>query len=79
MFRFVYFVIKDVILCVSLAASGDIDGLEIWILAGADLNKPGYDGKTAVQVVGLRKTCSVSKSTFRLQNRISLFLFSVTG
>ncbi|XP_013868777.1 60 kDa lysophospholipase [Austrofundulus limnaeus] len=34
----------------SLAASGDIDGLEIWILAGADLNKPGYDGKTADQV-----------------------------
>ncbi|KAF3701236.1 60 kDa lysophospholipase [Channa argus] len=35
----------------SLAASGDMEGLEIWSLAGADLNKPGYDGKTAIQVV----------------------------
>ncbi|KAK2826089.1 hypothetical protein Q5P01_020303 [Channa striata] len=34
----------------SLAASGDLEGLEIWSLAGADLNKPGYDGKTAIQV-----------------------------
>uniref|UniRef100_A0A8C8DV52 asparaginase n=1 Tax=Oryzias sinensis TaxID=183150 RepID=A0A8C8DV52_9TELE len=35
----------------SLAASGDLDGLEIWCLAGADLNRPGYDGKIAVEVV----------------------------
>ncbi|XP_053701162.1 60 kDa lysophospholipase isoform X1 [Synchiropus splendidus] len=34
----------------SLAASGDLEGLEIWCLAGADLNKPGYDGQTAIQV-----------------------------
>uniref|UniRef100_A0A3P9KFT6 asparaginase n=1 Tax=Oryzias latipes TaxID=8090 RepID=A0A3P9KFT6_ORYLA len=34
----------------SLAASGDLDGLEIWCLAGADLNRPGYDGKIAVEV-----------------------------
>ncbi|XP_070836188.1 60 kDa lysophospholipase isoform X2 [Chaetodon trifascialis] len=34
----------------SLAASGDMDGLEIWSLAGADLSKPGYDGQTALQV-----------------------------
>ncbi|XP_041809759.1 60 kDa lysophospholipase [Chelmon rostratus] len=34
----------------SLAASGDLDGLEIWSLAGADLSKPGYDGQTAIQV-----------------------------
>uniref|UniRef100_A0A1A7XH10 asparaginase n=1 Tax=Iconisemion striatum TaxID=60296 RepID=A0A1A7XH10_9TELE len=34
----------------SLAASGDVEGLEIWILAGADLSEPGYDGKTAIQV-----------------------------
>uniref|UniRef100_A0A3P8UE02 asparaginase n=1 Tax=Amphiprion percula TaxID=161767 RepID=A0A3P8UE02_AMPPE len=34
----------------SLAASGDLDGLEIWSIAGADLNKPGYDGQTAIQV-----------------------------
>ncbi|KAM9356226.1 60 kDa lysophospholipase isoform 2-T2 [Pholidichthys leucotaenia] len=34
----------------SLAASGDLEGLEIWSLAGADLNEPGYDGQTAIQV-----------------------------
>ncbi|KAK7904727.1 hypothetical protein WMY93_017334 [Mugilogobius chulae] len=34
----------------SLAASGDLEGLEIWSLAGADLTKPGYDGQNAVQV-----------------------------
>ncbi|XP_071402723.1 60 kDa lysophospholipase isoform X1 [Centroberyx affinis] len=34
----------------SLAASGDLEGLEIWSLAGADLNKPGYDGQTAIGV-----------------------------
>ncbi|XP_069571043.1 60 kDa lysophospholipase [Brachyistius frenatus] len=34
----------------SLAASGDLDGLEIWSLAGADLNIPGYNGQTAIQV-----------------------------
>jgi len=41
----------------SLAASGDLEGLEIWSLAGADLTKPGYDGQTAAQVaVALGKT-----------------------
>ncbi|CAL9687023.1 unnamed protein product [Knipowitschia caucasica] len=34
----------------SLAVSGDLEGLEIWSLAGADLNKPGYDGQNAIQV-----------------------------
>lgn len=42
------------VLCVSLAASGDLDGLEIWNFAGADFTKPGYDGRTAVDVVGSR-------------------------
>ncbi|XP_031615471.2 60 kDa lysophospholipase isoform X4 [Oreochromis aureus] len=37
----------------SLAANGDMDGLEIWSLAGADLNQPGYDGQTAIQVSGV--------------------------
>ncbi|KAA8582228.1 hypothetical protein FQN60_008968 [Etheostoma spectabile] len=32
----------------SLAANADLDGLEIWSLAGADLNKPGYDGQAAI-------------------------------
>ncbi|XP_026159314.1 60 kDa lysophospholipase isoform X2 [Mastacembelus armatus] len=43
----------------SLAASGDVEGLEIWKLAGVDLNKRGYDGKTAIQVaraVGNKET-----------------------
>lgn len=35
----------------SLAAIGDLEGLEIWSLAGADLSKPGYDGQTVIQVV----------------------------
>lgn len=34
----------------SLAASGDLEGLEMWSLAGSDLNKPGYDGQNAIQV-----------------------------
>ncbi|XP_030213255.1 60 kDa lysophospholipase [Gadus morhua] len=34
----------------SLAANGDLDGLQIWHLAGADLTTPGYDGKTALSV-----------------------------
>lgn len=34
----------------SLAASGDLEGLEIWSLAGAIMTKPGYDGQTAIQV-----------------------------
>lgn len=45
----------------SLAASGDLEGLEIWSLAGADMNKPGYDGQTAVQVVGSRDTYSTTQ------------------
>nr|XP_020446656.1 60 kDa lysophospholipase isoform X2 [Monopterus albus] len=43
----------------SLAASGDLEGLEIWGLAGADLSTPGYDGQTAIQVaqaVGKKET-----------------------
>ncbi|XP_035023926.1 60 kDa lysophospholipase isoform X3 [Hippoglossus stenolepis] len=34
----------------SLASISDLEGLEIWSLAGADLTKPGYDGQTALQV-----------------------------
>ncbi|XP_059912202.1 60 kDa lysophospholipase-like [Gadus macrocephalus] len=34
----------------SLAAHGDLDGLRIWHVAGADLNAPGYDGQTALSV-----------------------------
>ncbi|CAJ1073660.1 kDa lysophospholipase isoform X3 [Xyrichtys novacula] len=34
----------------SMAVSGDLEGLEIWSLAGADLKKTGYDGRNAIQV-----------------------------
>uniref|UniRef100_A0A6Q2Z2W1 asparaginase n=1 Tax=Esox lucius TaxID=8010 RepID=A0A6Q2Z2W1_ESOLU len=34
----------------SLAASADIEGLEMWHLAGGDLHMPGYDGQMPVKV-----------------------------
>ncbi|XP_059375530.1 60 kDa lysophospholipase-like [Carassius carassius] len=34
----------------SLAASGDLEGLKIWQLAGVNLNKASYDGKTPLYV-----------------------------
>ncbi|XP_053553076.1 60 kDa lysophospholipase [Bombina bombina] len=34
----------------SLAASGDVDGLAAWELAGADMDQIGYDGQTPYQV-----------------------------
>lgn len=34
----------------SLAAKGDVDGLNAWYLAGADLRQTGYDGKNPRQV-----------------------------
>ncbi|XP_063058442.1 60 kDa lysophospholipase-like [Engraulis encrasicolus] len=34
----------------SYAAQSDIEGLEIWALAGMDPNLPGYDGKTPLEV-----------------------------
>ncbi|XP_067291288.1 60 kDa lysophospholipase-like isoform X2 [Pseudorasbora parva] len=34
----------------SLAASGDLEGLKIWKLAGVNMALPGYDGKTPVEV-----------------------------
>uniref|UniRef100_A0A3B4ABL5 asparaginase n=1 Tax=Periophthalmus magnuspinnatus TaxID=409849 RepID=A0A3B4ABL5_9GOBI len=44
----------------SLAASGDLEGLEIWSIAGADLTKPGYDGQNAIQVNGIEFTAPPS-------------------
>lgn len=65
--------ITTVLTCVSLAASGDLEGLEIFSLAGADLNKPGYDGQTAVQVVGFRaRSCPFSHTFSSIhQNQFS--------
>ncbi|XP_035274810.1 60 kDa lysophospholipase isoform X2 [Anguilla rostrata] len=34
----------------SLAASGDLEGLMIWHLAGAELGMSGYDGQTAIDM-----------------------------
>ncbi|KAG9336555.1 hypothetical protein JZ751_002902 [Albula glossodonta] len=34
----------------SLAANGDLEGLEIWYLAGADLEMAGYDGQNSMDV-----------------------------
>ncbi|KAM9433567.1 60 kDa lysophospholipase-like isoform 5-T5 [Salvelinus alpinus] len=38
----------------SLAASADIEGLEMWHLAGGDLDTPGYDGQTPMEVIHRR-------------------------
>lgn len=35
----------------SLAAGGDLEGLEIWQLAGVDLTMTSYDGQTPIEVV----------------------------
>ncbi|XP_043118230.1 60 kDa lysophospholipase-like [Puntigrus tetrazona] len=35
-----------------LAASGDLEGLRIWKLAGVDMAMSGYDGKTPLEVAG---------------------------
>ncbi|TSO25210.1 60 kDa lysophospholipase [Bagarius yarrelli] len=35
----------------SLAANADLEGLEIWHLAGADLTMPSYNGQMAIEVV----------------------------
>ncbi|KAL6098172.1 aspg [Pungitius sinensis] len=34
----------------SLTASGDLEGLKMWELAGADLNQPGYNGQTPLEL-----------------------------
>ena len=39
--------------CCSLAASGDLVGLEMWMLAGVDPSTPGYDGQTAISLVSV--------------------------
>uniref|UniRef100_A0A8C8CGV5 asparaginase n=1 Tax=Oncorhynchus tshawytscha TaxID=74940 RepID=A0A8C8CGV5_ONCTS len=38
----------------SLASNADIEGLEMWHLAGGDLNIRGYDGKMPMDVVSVR-------------------------
>uniref|UniRef100_A0A3P8QVF2 asparaginase n=1 Tax=Astatotilapia calliptera TaxID=8154 RepID=A0A3P8QVF2_ASTCA len=55
----------------SLAANGDLDGLEIWSLAGADLNQPGYDGQTAIQLAQAVGKKDVVAFLLRLESKKS--------
>uniref|UniRef100_A0A1A7XF07 asparaginase n=2 Tax=Iconisemion striatum TaxID=60296 RepID=A0A1A7XF07_9TELE len=59
----------------SLAASGDVEGLEIWILAGADLSEPGYDGKTAIQVAEAAGRNQVVAFLVKLKRSKSMTVF----
>ncbi|XP_073339370.1 60 kDa lysophospholipase isoform X2 [Pagrus major] len=61
----------------SLAASGDLEGLEIWSIAGADLNKPGYDGQTAVQVAKAVGKKDVMAFLVQLMSNKSKIVFTV--
>lgn len=63
---------------VSLAASGDKEGLDMWRIAGADLTKPGYDGKTALEVVGLRENVS-AVTAHSSQHKLMTPSLSVSG
>uniref|UniRef100_A0A8C9TCQ0 asparaginase n=1 Tax=Scleropages formosus TaxID=113540 RepID=A0A8C9TCQ0_SCLFO len=46
-----------------LAACKDLEGLEIWQLAGADLEFPGYDGQTPLEVVSFSSACGTCMVT----------------
>ncbi|RXN06137.1 60 kDa lysophospholipase-like isoform X4 [Labeo rohita] len=48
----------------SLATSGDLEGLKIWKLAGVDMATSGYDEKTPVEVV---EGCSSGESSLSLE------------
>lgn len=63
----------------SLAASGDLDALEIWGLAGADLSKPGYDGQTAVQVARAVGKNDVETFLVKLSSSNSTIVFTATS
>uniref|UniRef100_A0AAY4A7V7 asparaginase n=1 Tax=Denticeps clupeoides TaxID=299321 RepID=A0AAY4A7V7_9TELE len=46
-----------------LVSSTDVEGLEIWLLAGADFNIPSFDGRTALDVVSVHMGCVLPKLT----------------
>ncbi|KAM9786636.1 60 kDa lysophospholipase isoform X2 [Syngnathus typhle] len=53
----------------SLVVSGDLEGLEIWSLAGADLSKPGYDGQTAIELANAAGKPEVATFIISLLNK----------
>ncbi|XP_046904973.1 60 kDa lysophospholipase-like isoform X1 [Hypomesus transpacificus] len=44
-----------------LAASGDLVGLEMWMLAGVDPSTPGYDGQTAISLAKATENLEMMK------------------
>ncbi|KAG5283882.1 hypothetical protein AALO_G00020600 [Alosa alosa] len=59
----------------SLAASSDIEGLEIWALAGVDLSIPSYDGQTAFDValsVGNQEVIFFFQQTDKFRTQMNL-------
>lgn len=47
-----------------LASRGDCEGLRAWWQAGADLGRPGYDGRSALLIVSATSTpAALSKAT----------------
>ncbi|XP_029941080.1 60 kDa lysophospholipase-like isoform X1 [Salarias fasciatus] len=53
----------------SLALCGDLDGLETWSLAGADLDRPGYSGQTALQLAKAAGSSRVEDFIQQLRSR----------
>ncbi|XP_046904546.1 60 kDa lysophospholipase [Hypomesus transpacificus] len=45
----------------SLAASGDLVGLEMWMLAGVDPSTPGYDSQTAISLAKATENLEMMK------------------
>lgn len=51
------------------ASCGDLETLGSWLDAGADVNQPDYDGRTALHIVRLYNFTSVEGFTeFSIQN-----------
>nr|XP_033967409.1 60 kDa lysophospholipase isoform X2 [Pseudochaenichthys georgianus] len=53
----------------SLAVSGDMEGLEIWSLAGADLNQPGYNGQSAILMAEAAGLLEMVDFLYQLKNK----------
>ncbi|XP_049595651.1 60 kDa lysophospholipase isoform X1 [Syngnathus scovelli] len=60
----------------SLVVSGDLEGLEIWSLAGADLSKPGYDGQTAIELANAAGKPEVATFIISLLNKTMTTAFA---
>ncbi|KAF7704444.1 hypothetical protein HF521_021516 [Silurus meridionalis] len=57
----------------SLVVNADLEGLEIWHLAGADLTMPSYNGQRAIDVA-MQMVNSSSFQLFRKQRRRALMM-----